>query len=75
MARIRLSSPFDSSGVRNNAAMPDLDTSSEPKVQTYQRWKNVQILQIYLCYFSLAVLIFCLYTRKLAQDIVLLALC
>ena len=28
-----------------------------------QRWKNVQILQIYLCYFSLAVLIFWLYTQ------------
>ena len=29
-----------------------------------QRWKNVQILQIYLCYFFWAVLIFWLYTRK-----------
>ena len=28
-----------------------------------QKWKNVQILQIYLCYFSLAVLIFWLYTQ------------
>ena len=40
-----------------------------------QRWKYVQILQIYLCYFSRAVLIFWLYTRKLAKDIVILALC
>ena len=38
-----------------------------------QRWKSVQILQIYLCYFSLAVLIF--WPRKLAKDTVLLALC
>ena len=25
---------------------------------SFQRWKNVQILQIYLCFFSLAMLIF-----------------
>ena len=29
-----------------------------------QRWKNVQILQIYLCYLFWAVLIFWLYMRK-----------
>ena len=29
-----------------------------------QRWKNVQILQIYLCYLFWAVLIYWLYTRK-----------
>ena len=29
-----------------------------------QRWKNLQILQIYLCYFFWAVLIFWLYMRK-----------
>ena len=41
----------------------------------FAEMENVQILQIYLCYFSLAVLIFWLNTRKLAKDIVLLALC
>ena len=41
-----------------------------------QRWKNVQTLQTRLCYFfSLAVLIFWLYTRKLDKITVLLALC
>ena len=41
-----------------------------------QRWKNVHTLQTRLCYFfSLAVLIFWLYTRKLAKDTVLLPLC
>ena len=29
-----------------------------------QRWKNVRIMQIYLCYFLGAVLIFWLYMRK-----------
>ena len=43
-------------------------------LSTSQRWKNVQILQIYLCYFYLAVLIFWLYTRKWAKSTVLLAL-
>jgi hypothetical protein len=46
----------------------------QPSSET-QRWKSVQILQIHLCYFSLAVLIFWLYTYKKAKDIVLLALC
>ena len=39
-----------------------------------QRWKNVQILQIYLCYFSLSVLIFWMYMRKVAKDTVLKAI-
>ena len=46
---------------------------SEPK-STKQRWKNVQILQIYLCYFSLSVLIYWPYTRKVAKDTVLKAI-
>ena len=35
----------------------------------YQRWKNVQILRIYLCYFFQAVLIFWLYTRKQTETL------
>ena len=40
-----------------------------------QRWKNVQTLQTRLCYFfSFAVLIFWLYTHKLAKNTVLKAM-
>ena len=59
-----------------NCVKGECDCTRKTRIcSSTQRWKNVQILQIYLCYFSLAVLIFCLYTRKLAKDIVLLALC